>query len=862
MIFNIFFAIDVLAINIKGDVDANLIKTINQYYERNGTQNLNVFLKLIGFDNFTLNDNELILRKENKIKKIVIKGNIVFLDSTLKRISGIREGIFYKDLNMDKAKRNIEKFYLDNGYAKGHVKEIYFKNGVVFIRVFEGKLYIVDNVLIESKNVEEKKIPFLKFTNDKGIGLPSIAGMDITPRIYNKDTVKYYRDKLNKVLNEHGFFDSVVEYYIKKSKINHPFINRKVPFSSLLSILPFFHRSVNLIFRINYGPHYDLEIHGIKGNMEVKIREIVYKNLNKIDIFNIRDMEYKINQLLLKNFYMEPEVNTKILDSKINIYITYKKVFDRVDYNIKYEKHAKNTFVDIFIKNHKLFTTDKRLAEQIKNFITSNLELEGYYKSSVSIGIDDKNSILFIKGDVKEGSLYKIGNIVVNDEVFKKDLKLVATEKNIHDIQKKVEDELSKRYIIFNINLLEKKIDENSRKINLFFKADIKNITLKDVYIYKKLVASRMIKRFFEKNKKITSNKISKVRETLGKQPQISAYNIRPLNNDNKTVDLVVHTEEAPKNQVYGSFGYDNVDKLRFTLGYRRKNFLHSLHMLEASGGITTKEEGFRLSLVGFDVLGKQLNDIVSYSFNDRDEDEYEYMMSRFSLGLNKFGNKYFLGATIYYENLDIRDTVFAKEIEDKFLKNYNNMGLNIDYKYFMVDNKLSPANGAIVDIKLTPVNFFKDSDFYKSEIALSLYKTILDKVLLVGNGDFGAIAGKNKNIPLPYRFTLGGPKRMKAFDYRDIGSEDEDGEVYGGKYYYYGIVYAGYKLAPLVYIGPFYEIGSAFDSFNDVKSYNDAGAMLDLKTNVGSFIMSYAVNTKNSEKSKSAFYITFETTF
>jgi len=45
----------------------------------------------------------------------------------------------------------------------------------------------------------------------------------------------------------------------------------------------------------------------------------------------------------------------------------------------------------------------------------------------------------------------------------------------------------------------------------------------------------------------------------------------------------------------------------------------------------------------------------------------------------------------------------------------------------------------------------------------------------------------------------------MKAFDYRDIGSEDSEGNVYGGKYYFYGIVYAGYNIAPLTYIGPFF---------------------------------------------------------
>ena len=862
MIFNIIFAPSILALQVEGNVERDLEQTITRYYENNGVKNLHRFLHNIGIDNYTLIDDKLILGKEHVISKILIKGNIVFLDSTIKRISGLREGIHQKEINIDKIKRNIEKYYKDNGYAKGHVKDIIFKGDTIFVSIFEGKLYIVDSVLIESKGKGERKIPFLKFTGDKNIRLPTIAGIDITPRIYNRQTVKYYRSKLNKLLNKYGYFDSIIEDYTEKSKINHPFINRKVPFSSLLSILPFFHKSVNLIFRINYGPQYELVINGVGGDIEDKILEIIYDNVRAVDTFNIRDVEYKIKRIMLNNLYMQPKVNTEVINNKIIINVTYEKAYNRIVYDVKYKKHLKNSFVDTFIKNYKLSTTGNELATKLKDYLINNLQSEGYYAPSVKISVKDEKNLLLLKGNVAEGSIYKIGNIFVNRESFKKGINLIANEKNIKNMQKIVEKELSKKYVLFSMSLFEKKIIKNNKKINLIYKAETKKVNLRDIYIYKKLVYKRMIERFFKKDRNITSSKISKVRETLKKQPQINAYNIRPVNYDNESVDLVVHNEEAPKNQFYGSLGYDNVDKLRFTLGYRRKDFLNTLHTLEIMGGITTKEEEFGASLVGFDVLDQKMNDIVSYIFRDRDEDEYEYMMNRINLGLNKFGEKYFLGTTIYYENIDIRDTDFTPKIEDKFLKKYNNMGLNIDFKYFMVDNKLSPTNGAILNIKLTPVNFFKEEDFYKSEVALSLYKSVFDKILLVTNGEFGAIGGKNKDIPLPYRFTLGGPNKMKAFDYRDIGSEDDDGEVYGGKYYYYGIVYAGYKLAPLVYIGPFFEAGSAFDNFNNVETYNDAGALLDLKTNVGSFIMSYAFNTKNSKKSKRAFYISFETTF
>lgn len=862
MIFNILFAVDLFAFKIEGDVDKNLEKTVMKYYEKNGVNEFDRFLKNIGVDNYTLVDNKLIIGKDYKIRKISIKGNIIFLDSTIKRISGLREGISFKGIDLNRIKENIERYYVDNGYAAGHVKEIFYKDGVVVIDIYEGKLYIVDRVLVESEGSDEKKIPFLKFTADKKLRLPTIAGIDITPMLYNKYTVKYYAGKLRILLNKHGYFESTIDHYTEKSKINHPFINRKVPISSILSILPFFHQSVNLIFHVNYGPKYELIINGIDDNKKDEITDIVYKNIVDIDTFNIRETEYKIQNILLNNLYMKPTANIKIVDNKMLVNISYQKIYDNVEYKVKFKKHENNSFIDKFVKNNKLAATRAELAQNLADFIKSNLLAEGYYTPLVNIRVRVKNNILYFEGDVDEGDVYRIDDIYVNGKIFKKNLRSLANTENMKQVKKMVEEELTNTYMLFSLDLIDQKIIKDKGVISLFFKADVREVFLQDIYIYKKLVFKRMVERYFKKDRKITNDRISKVRETLKKQPQINAYNIRPVNYDNKTTDLVLYTEEAPKNQVYGSIGYDNVDKLRFDLGYRRKNFLNSLHTLEVMGGISTKEEKFGISLVGFDVLGERLNDIFSYGFRDRDEDEYEYMSNRFNLGVNKFGDKYFLGTTIFYENLDIRDTDFTQDIEDKFQNKYDNMGLDIDFKYFMVDDKLNPMNGAVLNIKLTPVNFFKESDFYKSETILTLYKDMFNKILLISRGEFGAIAGKNKDIPLPYRFTLGGPSKMKAFDYRDIGTEDREGNVYGGKYYFYSIIYGGYNIVPLTYIGPFFEIGSAFDNFNDIETFHDAGLMLDLKSNVGSFILSYAVNTKNSKKSKRAFYITFETTF
>jgi len=64
---------------------------------------------------------------------------------------------------LDRIKENIEKYYINNGYADGQVKEIYYKDGGVVVEIHEGKLYIVDSVLVEGNDGNGEKMAFLKF---------------------------------------------------------------------------------------------------------------------------------------------------------------------------------------------------------------------------------------------------------------------------------------------------------------------------------------------------------------------------------------------------------------------------------------------------------------------------------------------------------------------------------------------------------------------------------------------------------------------------------------------------------------------------------------------------------------------------
>lgn len=863
LIFSLLCVSSAQGIVVEGYVTKTTVKDIEKFYEKHKGAYLDKFLKALDIDNYTITGESIFIGKNYKLEDISVRGNIVFLDSTVERISGLRTGMKIKDINIDKTKENIEHFYHDNGYIEAKVNDIKLVKQRVLIHITEGKLYIVDAVNVENMDIKLHNMPLLKLTDKRTVSLPMLSNINIVPMVFNKETISYYEKQLRYVLNKKGFFDSKTTYYYKDSQVWHPFVNLKMPFSTALSVLPNFHKGIILTFKIDYGSPYNIKLKGIDdATIKEKIIEAALNNIKAVDVYNMRNLEYTVKQILSDNLYMQPDVNILIDNSDIVIDTHYKKEYKSVSYKIKYKHHLLNSFLDEFLKSVKLSITNEAYSEEFTEFIKTKLMEAGYFNPVIDFKTIDRGDNIVVKANIDEGHIYKIGKVYVNSKRLFKDVNVIASKKNVSGQEDAAKAILSKKYLFGYFKLKKTELNNEKWKVNIYLESNLREIYLKDIYVYNDLVYKSSIRRYFGKSKNITNSKISEVRDMLRRQSHIRSYNMTPLLYDDNKTDLIINAEETKKNQFFGSITYDSVDDLGLTVGYRQKNFLNLKHMIELTAGITSREEYFNANLMGFDVIAKKINNNISYNYRDRDEDDYQYNLNRFNFALNRFGNAFYLGTSVFVETIDIYGTDYSEEVKDLFLNKYNNLGFKFNIKYFMVDNKLSPKNGAIFNIDFTPVNFFKEKDFYKYEASLSLYKTIYEKFLFASNNEIGSIAGKNISIPLNYRYTLGGPNRMKAYDYRDIGTEDSRGNVYGGKNYYYAIAFLGYNIAPFVYIGPFYEVGDAFENFKSAKSYEDVGVMLDLKTTMGSFIMSYAYNPEDTNKSRQAFYISFSTAF
>lgn len=823
------FCFTASAYTITGRLSENLKKTILQYHEDLGQEGIISLLEANDIKLYHISEDFLFVGEGLKVQSIVFNGNYSFLKSQLLSIIGIYEDELYNSEELTDAQLSIMRFYRSYGFRNVQVSYL-VNNGHIVFDIDQGYRSIITEVRVIG--VDESLAPKLS----KNL-------------LLNKENISSLSKELNYKLRKKGFFNNNIKVDVMKVDHRAIYFDSDYPLLSIFSFLPSYNDAVALIFDIKKGTKYTVNISD-KTDLDVRsmIQRVVAKNLINIDIFNIRNLENAIAIEISKLYYSESSVRVNVHERDIFVDIkTGNKKFLKKVY-VKYQKLKDDKFID---KSQKLLEGEE---DKFLTHLKQLLKDEGYYNADVT-SIENKNKS--ITYHIDEGNIYKIGTSYIGEIEYTSLQELIASKEGLEKNKIALGEKLAKEYYFEFLNI-EKIVKTHDGYVDIYYKDNIRKIRYEDIVVNNSRIQKIIKRNYFSKNNSVTAQNILQTKRFLSSQQAIASHKISLIPVTKDSVIIVINLVYKEMNEFFGGVSYDSINSLIFHLGYKRHNIFNTARELEFVAAESFRETFGSIKLSSFGTISDNLHDSIELMMRDRDEDDYRFREQRLTLSLGSGFDSLLLSGTAYLEEINIYDEKYTDDISSKIEDQFLNFGVSASITYFNLDNIVNPENGVALKFHINPVLSNEYRGFIVNSLNGSIYYTFLGKFITSLKGEMGAITGEDESIPLTYRLTLGGPYRMKAFDYREIGLKDSDGHVYGGKTLYYGELSENYIINDFIMVGVFYEVGQASDNFKEDLFDHDIGSLLSIITPLGSLKLSVAMDL--NKHSRRAFYITFGT--
>ena len=149
------------------------------------------------------------------------------------------------------------------------------------------------------------------------------------------------------------------------------------------------------------------------------------------------------------------------------------------------------------------------------------------------------------------------------------------------------------------------------------------------------------------------------------------------------------------------------------------------------------------------------------------------------------------------------------------------------------------------------------DLEFYKSVYRHKSYFPLTDKITLAFNGRLGYGEALNETTDLPFfeKFTAGGVRTVRGYDFNSLGPKDSQGDAFGGNFQVIGSSEVLFQVesiggAETFRLGLYLDVGNVFadtDTFETEELRASAGVSAKWFTPVGPIALSYS-NPLNEE--------------
>ena len=500
---------------------------------------------------------------------------------------------------------------------------------------------------------------------------------------------------------------------------------------------------------------------------------------------------------------------------------------------------------------------------------------------------------------VNEGKKYKVGdlsfkgNTLFNNDELRKELKLVPgtvlSPKTLNEDLEKLRDKYGDKGYIDAHVIAEKKANTETGNIDLVHQIDEKD------------------KSFIEKIeiRGNTKTKDKVIRRELAVAPgetynnvkvKLSKYRLQGLNFFEKVEtqpeptdvpnrkNLIVNVEEKNTGNMTVGAGFSSIDSLigfvevsqaNFDL-FKPWNFTGAGQKFRARASFGTERQDYVISFIEPWFLERKLQFGVDlYHRNMAFQSAlYEQRQTGARVSLSRtLGSDFLIGGVNYtVESIGINNVTASAspqlkgEAGDQLV---SKIGTSIAYD--TRGGGFLPNKGQKTELTAEVAGgpLGGDAAFYKLELRTGWYFKGLAEghvLELTGRSGFGSPWENGKNVPLFYRYFLGGANTLRGYRYPQVGPRDSLNEPFGGNTYYMGTAEYSIPVIDRVRLAAFYDIGNVFSqpfSFNpgvgETIYQDDVGIGIRLNIpNLGPLRLDYARPLKTDSKTSRSGRIQF----
>lgn len=488
-------------------------------------------------------------------------------------------------------------------------------------------------------------------------------------------------------------------------------------------------------------------------------------------------------------------------------------------------------------KEHPRLTANriKSLHEKANEEIKRALQALGYYKPVIKSKLDEVEGVWQALYTIDAGAPLIINQFDLkftgdaeNDPEFQKlhgTLPLKSGDILHHGLYESSKNNIQRLAAAhgyldskFSENKVEVDLKKNTATIKLHFDSGVR-YKIGKVRYSESPINKKSLQQFqnFQEGDPYENRSLIKLQQTLSGTDYFESVQVRPVLGEatNHTIPILVKLAAKKRNRYTAGAGFGTDTGPRIKFGWINRYVNDRGHRagadIKLSPVLSTLSTNYTIPHF------RKKDASLGFSGTLWKEDTDTSKSSAINLGINhrqkRWGWDEALSLSYLFEDFEIGNEERSSAL----------LMPGISWSKKKTDSETYTKNGYRIDmsIRAASESILSDVSLIQASLNGKYIRSISEDGRIIVRGNIGATqVNEFEKLPTSLRYFAGGDNSIRGFDYEDLGPEDKDGNVVGGKYLIIGSFEYEHRIKEKWSIASFIDAGNAFNNFGDDFEY------------------------------------------